>query len=146
MFSKVIPVSTLMLLVLFQFQNCASQKTDASHGGTDGEVRIVDRWDQQKLELIAIQNSVGSSHTEVEVHGVCGDQSQGDVIEWQAIVVGDIPEVVSSGEVLCDQGGFQLPAETLALYENCDTQIQVRAVRTGVDYDYAEAMLSTECQ
>lgn len=143
---RVLPIAALMLVVMFKFQNCAPQSNmyDASSIGDGGEVRIVDRWAEQKVSFINPTHTVDGENAAVDIQGLCVGSDKGQQIRYQIIEIADVPHVVYEGLVECLMGGFELKLPAVH-FASCSTRYQVRAARIGEETDYAETVLQPNC-
>ncbi len=134
-----------MLIVLFKFQNCApvSPSQDLV-SGSDGEVRIVDRWHESQVSFMSPKMVVPETPSQQGVLGLCVGSVEGQMIEYQVIEISGSARLVSSGLVECVRGGFELPLAEVQ-FSSCDSRLQVRAVRQGDSQSYAETLLLPEC-
>lgn len=146
LFSRVLPISSLLLLVLFKFQNCAPspQAVASVDPDMDGEVRIIDRWSEQKVAFLSSTVSLPLDQNAVDLHGLCVGSVEGQLIEYQVIAVRDVPQITASGLVECVGGGFELMLRNLQA-SSCDESFRVRAARLGDEANYAEALLRPLC-
>jgi hypothetical protein len=145
--SRVLPISSLILIVLFKFQNCAPvNPSDAKFVGTgDSEVRIVDRWGESQVSFLTASITVPNDQPPPQgVQGLCVGSAKGQMIEYQVIEIKEIPEVVSAGVVECVRGGFELPLAQVH-FSSCSSRLQVRATRQGDSETYAETFLQPDC-
>jgi hypothetical protein len=147
--SRVLPISALLLLVIFKFQNCAPapEMLNASSVGGDSEsqVRIVDRWSEQKVAFLSPAHAVAPEEQSLSLQGLCVGSEKGQLIEFQVILIEDSPHVVANGTVECVMGGFELPISDLKL-KSCNERLQVRAARLGENENYAETILQLDCK
>jgi len=146
--SRVIPISALLLLVIFKFQNCApapEMLNASAENDLDSEVRIVDRWSEQKVAFLSPAQIVDPEQQSLNVQGLCVGSEKGQAIAFQVILIDHSPHVVANGTVECVMGGFELPISDLKL-KSCSERLQVRAARLGEDQSYAETILQLDCK
>ena len=72
--------SFFLMILLTKYQNCAPAPTQGNQGESsiDGEVRIVDRWSNEKLAFAEKQVVAHDAAQSVEVHGLCVKGVQGE--------------------------------------------------------------------
>ncbi len=146
---SVISISGLVLVVLFKFQNCGPapqmSATDpvANIGPNEGEVRIVDRWSEEKVIFLAPTQKVATQQP-VNVQGLCVGSEKGQKIQYQVLEINDIPKIVYVGEVECVMGGFEVPVGAVN-FHSCNDKLQIRAARTGDSSEAAETILQPDC-
>ncbi|OFZ12419.1 MAG: hypothetical protein A2Z20_06635 [Bdellovibrionales bacterium RBG_16_40_8] len=147
MLTRVVPISALLLVILFKFQNCAPpSQMDAVTNviGPDGQVRIVDQWSEQKVVFLSPSVVVPETQQVVDLQGLCIGSHKGQLIRYQVVELKENPEVLDEGSVECVGGGFELPLAQVQ-FSSCSSRLQVRAARDGDDTNYAETVLRPEC-
>ena len=144
--SRVLPISALILMILFKFQNCAPVGPGQANysGEADTQVRIVDRWGEQRVSFLEPSVVVPASQEAVALQGLCVGSEKGQLIEYQVIELKDTPELIGAGVVECVMGGFELPLAQLH-FSSCAARLQVRATRQGETASYAETLVQPAC-
>lgn len=112
--------------LLIGFQNCAPAEPGVM-ADVDGEVRIVDRWAQSKVEFMAESYLVDPNVDTVNIRGLC-DQSA-DAIQWEASRPSDQGDVIlGEGEVGCENGSFSVQvAVSDQELGGCNDSLELRA-------------------
>ncbi len=111
----------------------------------DGEVRIVDRWNEQKVSFLAPSLVIAPDRPAVDLLGLCVGSGSGQMITYQLIELNENnPEIIGGGQVECVRGGFELPIAQIN-FSSCSSRIQVRAIRTGDTAEFAETVLLPDC-
>ncbi|MCB0350340.1 MAG: hypothetical protein KDD38_04095 [Bdellovibrionales bacterium] len=142
--SRVIPISALLLVVLFKFQNCAPAPDMVQDFDGTGEVRIIDRWAEQKVSFLTPNLIVASDAPKVDVQGLCVGSLKGQLINYQVIELNESAEIIGGGQVECVMGGFELPLAQIH-FSSCSSRLQVRATRDGDTSGFAETVLVPDC-
>lgn len=145
--SRILPISALLLLTLFKFQNCAPAPELASDfvdSDMDGQVRIVDRWSEQKLSFLTSNVIVPVENSDLDLQGLCVGSETGQMISYQIIDLKENPEIIGVGKVECVMGGFELPLAQIH-FSDCEARLQVRAAREDENSDFAETILVPDC-
>lgn len=148
-YKRIIPITALLLVLLFKFQNCApvTQMTSADQDGYDGapdEVRIVDRWVAEKISFLSSTQIIENENAQIDIQGLCVGSQKGQQIVYQVIEISDDPKIINSGVVECIMGGFVLQVQILNLM-SCMHHYQVRAARIDDEKNYAETILRPTC-
>lgn len=131
--SRVLPIASLLLVVLFKFENCAQspQMLGGATTPTSGTVGLVDNYNQTPLQFVANPQLVSASaSSSVKVQGLCVGGVEHQTIVYQVIDMKTTPKLVLEGQVECQYGGFELPVENL-VFSNCDDQYEVHAARAN---------------
>lgn len=171
--SRVLPISSLLLVVLFKFENCAPTgaefssvagpggivnnlspgSTGSNSGGAGptgpgpGIVGIVENYNSSPLSFVANPQLVAQPDQDgpMAVQGLCVGGPTQQTIEYQVIDMRDTPKVVMAGQVPCELGGFALPVAHLDLHK-CSDRFEVRAARTSDPSQFATTTLQLDCQ
>lgn len=108
--------------VLMQFQNCAPAQEGLI---ADGEVRIVDRWQQSKLEFQATSYYVDENVDAVNIDGFCDSEE----VNWEISRVASDGSVhlVDSGISSCNSGSFSVASNAHHTLNNCEEVAEVLA-------------------
>jgi hypothetical protein len=133
-FKRVVPISMLLLAVLFKFQNCAGPEAGmiASDTGGSGEVRIIDRWQQQKVAFLSDTQFVVNPEDAV-IQGLCVGGTTAEQISYEIIhTAGAEPSIQSAGTVDCRMGNFEIAVPDLQ-FSDCEDSYTVRAIRVSGD-------------
>ena len=129
MISKRTRMSSLVVVmggfILMGFQNCAP--ADSASIGGDGEVRIVDRWAQSKVQFMAESYLVDPNVDSVNIKGFC-EESENSV-QWEAVRSATDGELVlGEGQVDCVNGSFNVDvAVTQQQLGSCADSMELRA-------------------
>lgn len=139
--------SALGLLLMMGFQNCAPTGAGVV-ASVGGDVRIVDRWQSEKISFPVNLYYVDSNVDNVNIEGLC-DQSKGIVdVVWKAVTKGaDSSTVtVSSGVSGCQAGSFNVALEKInAELSDCSQQVEVSASVNDGSGEEAKALLKKQC-
>ena len=133
-------LSLFMLIIIVKFQNCGSPpQFDSSTFHEDPEMRIADDWAQMKLSFIE-DPKVLIQHTLEQMNflGLCHGNTKNDQIIWEVSFNG---ELIRSGEILCQRGGFQIPINSLYDLE-CGKDYYLSAA-LGNEFD--EVIIHRQC-
>lgn len=130
MFSKHIQRTSLCILLggflLFNFQNCAPADAGTA-SGLDGEVRIVDRWAQGKVQFMAQSYLVDPDVGSVNIRGLCDRANRS--VQWETTrsdAQGEL--LLGEGEVECIDGSFNVEVAVTAVeLSNCNDSMELRA-------------------
>lgn len=142
-----ISISSLILIVLFKFQNCGPAPQMSSQepfSPNSGEVRIVDRWNEAKVSFLTPTQKIAVQHSAVNVQGLCVGSEKGQKIQYQVLELNELPKMVYVGEVECVMGGFEVPIGSIN-FHSCEDKFQVRAARSGETGEAAETILQPDC-
>lgn len=144
--SALISIYTGSLALLFQFQNCAppsaTQGASAS-SSPNGEVRVVDDWNTQKVTLAQSAMTAGAAATSVQVDGLCDRHlDASSPLTWEVREPAGEASLLLAGTVDCQLGGFRILISDLRdLACNRTYAFEVRTV----DGDSAQAVLMRNC-
>jgi hypothetical protein len=141
-FSRVLPITALLTLLLFKFENCAPPPQSQMSG--TGEVRIVDQWGDKKVSFLSATVVVPKTQSALALQGLCVGSQEGQAINYQIIDLQEIPKMMAAGIVNCVMGGFELPVTDLH-FDSCDSRLQVRAAREGDEIHFAETVIAPDC-
>jgi hypothetical protein len=144
--SRILPISALLLVVMFKFQNCAPSNNTSTQTSANGTVGIVDNFSQTPLEFVANPQLIESTATyPLQVQGLCvgGDDSQ--VINYQVYNMNGTPSQVSSGQASCVMGGFELSIATKLAFNSCSDRYEVHATRSGQESTPIVTTLQLDC-
>ncbi len=167
--SRILPISSLLLVVLFKFENCAqspemftttgvpggsisdgsgsggSGSGSSGSGGGSGVVGIVDNFNNAPITFVANPQLVSPpGDGPMAVQGLCVGGRDQQVIDYQVIDMRDTPKLVNAGQVECRLGGFELPVAKLNL-KKCEDRYEVRAARVGEPSHFATTFLQLDC-
>jgi hypothetical protein len=141
--SRVIPISALLLIVLFKFQNCGMpNEAGINPSNHDGGVRIIDQWSEQKVAFLNPLNtqdtrsSTMTSASELRLQGLCvGGTSEGMITyDFNLYDAGEKLVHRFSGQVECKMGNFEIVLPELS-FGSCSDHYDVRAVLDGNEND-----------
>lgn len=137
--ARVVSVCALLSLVLVKFQNCAP--THPSQQFVDAEVRLIDQWNEGKIEFMNSSYLVETTARNISVPGLCVGAPKGQVLVWQLL---DDEQVVKAGYAECVMGGFQLTITGLE-FSGCDRQLELRAHKRDSEEPPAVTVLRPFC-
>jgi hypothetical protein len=133
--NRILPISALLLVVLFKFQNCSPIDPAAASvsAGPDvgGEVRVVDRWAAQKISFLQDSQTIDPAEQElgvVNVHGLCVGTQNGEFIKYQVFAVDSAIKLLAEGKAACLGGNFEVSIKNIS-FENCESTLRVQAER-----------------
>ncbi len=149
--SRVLPISSLLLVILFKFENCAQSPQMLTNGVSpaSGVVGIVDNFQTSPLQFVAnpqlvAQSPSSGSMAAVKVQGLCVGGAEHQSIDYQVFDMRSTPQLISTGQVPCEYGGFELPVNNLA-FSNCEDRYEVRAARSNDPSQFSTTMLQLDC-
>lgn len=126
--ARVFSIVCLLSLLLLKFQNCAPvhpvEAYSQPNDGGDSEVRIIDRWGNNKVEFLSPSYLVEDSVQVVNVQGLCVGVPRGHRLIWQLSDV--VRGVLEVGMTECDMGQFQVQVKGLH-FEDCQSQLELKA-------------------
>lgn len=122
--SKAFPIISAIALsfVMIQFQNCAPSGDGVF---ADGNIKIVDRWDNSGPQFIAKTMYVNSDVDTVNIDGLCDSD-----IDYQIIKMNEdgSEELLGSGHAACASGKFTVAmSSTNQHLKNCNDIVEVEA-------------------
>lgn len=147
---RVVSISSIMLVVLFKFQNCGPVTSVAGVGSVginDSEVRVVDRWGQQKLSFVSSDMILEPAQSKVNLQGLClGEKTDQKIIYDIISTAGSsVQSKLIGGLVDCVMGGFEISLEAIQ-FSSCDNRLKIRAARVGAEEEFAEAIVRPNCE
>ena len=108
-----------MVLTALQlsFQNCApAPNADTellSNDVDDGQARIVDDWQENKLNFVQPVVEVSVEDENIEIFGFCDRKAVGQDYDWEVIDPDSDDSLLIDGASQCEGGGFRLLVENL---------------------------------
>ena len=120
-----------LIFVLTQFQNCTPVDPEANYGEVDGEMRVIDDWNAQKVAFIASDLSLNALATQVTVDGFCPRKAVDLEVSWHLVDDSHIQLDLDNGYAECEGGGFRFVLENLDQLE-CDKDYSILAGYDGI--------------
>lgn len=104
---KVVTLNVLLLGIILQFQNCAASNPHYEAGpSTDGQVRIIEDWQNQKISLVSNVLQIEANLQNLQVDGLCAQNMNDESpLAWQLV---SEEGVFLHGVVVCERGGFRV--------------------------------------
>lgn len=132
-------IFALLGTILMQFQNCAPAQQGVL---ASGEVRIVDRWQQSKLEFQANSYYVNENVDAVNIDGFC----QGQEVNWEISKrsADGGTELIDSGVTACQSGSFSLASTAHQHLSGCEEVAEVLATLPN-DSLQARTLVRMQC-
>lgn len=131
-----------MLLLCSQFQNCAPAPSSPAPTGASPELRVIEDWTTEKVQILAHVLEVPASRDRLSVDGFCARNFPvGEILNWE---VRDpaIEAAILSGQVGCERGGFRVELSELSELE-CGRAYNVEVQTSGGEGD--QAILIRRC-
>ena len=146
--SRIFPISSLLLVVLFKFENCAQAPAQFAANGANaqpGMVHLIDAPMSSSVSFISNPLFVSApAASEVAVQGLCVSSPSDKLIDYQVIDMRNTPTVVMAGQAVCEYGGFELQVANLQL-STCDDRYELRAAPTNDPSHFAITTLQLNC-
>lgn len=129
---------------MFGFQNCAPSGVA---GAIDSNVKIIDRWQSEKISFPVETYYVEANVDTVNIQGLC-DQSRGiENVDWQAVRKrsGSQDEFLGAGQSGCLNGNFELALSDVGRdIRDCNEMVEVSALSSGGS-ESAKTLLRRSC-
>ncbi len=124
---RILAILSILMVVMFKFQNCAPAPGMDASAGNNGSVRLVDGWTgvADKISFMSPTYLVQGDTPRIEVQGVCPGVQNNELIGWE-LIRSDDESVVTSGSSACDLGGFQVDLAQIT-FEDCNSRYEIRA-------------------
>lgn len=127
-------ISFGICLVLANFQNCAPPNSDASANSNlqaDPQLRVVDDWNQLKVDILDSVIQASPTDSQVKVDGYCDRHNHQD-LSW-AVTSTSAGELIR-GSAKCERGGFRIILSNLDGL-NCGEAYDLSVVNDQGDRD-----------
>lgn len=128
-------------LLMTQFQNCAPSQPGVL--AVSDEVRVVDRWNPQKIQFLATSYLVPDDVDNVNIEGLC----ESDLVDYIITKVSEdgFTEMIGSGSANCSAGSFSVAMTATSSYLNtCSELVEIEAYLPGSN-NAAKTSLKMRC-
>jgi len=140
-------VAVVGLTLLISFQNCAPSAQGVTGSGST-DVRIVDRWQSEKLSFPVQTYFVEPSVDSVNIDGVCNEQKGIREVVWRAVLksMAGHEQVLASGSSGCQAGGFKVSLEQVGRdLASCEDSLEILALAPSEISVSARTLLRRNC-
>lgn len=123
---RILAILSILMVVMFKFQNCAPVPGANSMASTDSKVGLIDGWNGvEKIAFMSPTYLVQGDSARIEVQGVCPGVQDSNLIGWELIRTDD-DSVMASGSTQCDLGGFAVELAQVS-FADCNSRYEIRA-------------------